>query len=42
MLQNIDKSINTENLKESLNPITTFELGLKENDLQTIKNWFIV
>jgi hypothetical protein len=42
MLQNIDKNINTEKLTESLNPITTFELGLKENDLPTIKNWFIV
>ena len=42
MLQNIDDGIITEKLKESLNPITTFEIGLKENDLPTIKNWYIV
>ena len=42
MLQNIDDGIITEKLKESLNPMTTFEIGLKENDLPTIKNWYIV
>lgn len=42
MLQNIDKSRNTQKLKESLNPITKFQLGLKETDLPTIKNWYII
>ncbi len=42
MLQNIDENRNTQKLKESLNPITTFELGLKETDLPTLKNWYIV
>lgn len=42
MLQNINVRVNTEKLKESLNPITTFELGLKPTDLPTIKNWYIV
>jgi hypothetical protein len=42
MLQNINVTINTEKLKESLNPITTFELGLKPTDLPTIRSWYIV
>lgn len=42
MLQNIDENRSTQKLKESLNPITKFELGLKERDLPTLKNWYIV
>jgi hypothetical protein len=42
MLENIDANVDTLNLKESLNPITKFELGLKETDLPTLKNWYIV
>jgi hypothetical protein len=42
ILENIGITTNTKKLKESLNPITTFELGLKETDLPTIKNWYIV
>jgi hypothetical protein len=30
-----------EKLKESLNPLTRFKLGLKEKDLPTISNWYI-
>jgi hypothetical protein len=33
--------INTDKLKESLNPLTKIKLGLKEVDLPTIKNWNI-
>ena len=28
-------------LRESLNPLTSVKIGLKENDLKTIKNWNI-
>jgi hypothetical protein len=42
MLQNIDENRNTQKLKESLNPITKFELGLQERDLPTLKNWYII
>lgn len=42
MLQNIDENRNTQKLKESLNPITKFELGLNERDLPTLKNWYII
>ena len=41
ILENINTNINTSKLKESINPLTTFELGLKEKDLPTIKNWNI-
>jgi hypothetical protein len=30
-----------EKLKESLNPLTTFKLGLKETELPTKSNWYI-
>ena len=33
--ENIDK------LKKSLNPLTSFKIGLKETDLASIKNWYI-
>jgi hypothetical protein len=42
MLENGNSKIKISKLKESLNPITTFELGLKETDLPTLKNWYIV
>lgn len=41
ILEDINTSIDTSELKESINPLTTFELGLKEKDLPTIKNWNI-
>jgi len=28
-------------LRESLNPLTSVKIGLKERDLETIKNWNI-
>lgn len=42
MLENGNFKIKISTLKESLNPITTFELGLKESELPNIKNWYIV
>jgi len=42
MLENINAKVENVKLKESLNPMTTFELGLKDTDLPTIKNWYIV
>ncbi len=42
MLENIDNTINTKALKESLNPLTKIKIGLTENELPTINNWFIV
>lgn len=41
ILENINTTIDTRELKESINPLTTFQLGLKEKDLPTIKNWNI-
>ncbi len=41
ILENIDTNIKIIELKESLNPITIFELGLKITELSTIKNWNI-
>uniref|UniRef100_UPI00404B4C40 DUF6088 family protein n=1 Tax=Flavobacterium sp. TaxID=239 RepID=UPI00404B4C40 len=41
ILENINTKIDTGELKESINPLTTFQLGLKEKDLPTIKNWNI-
>ncbi len=41
ILENFDSSINTKTLKESLNPLTKFALGLKKIDLPTITNWNI-
>jgi hypothetical protein len=41
ILENTNRKANTVKLKESLNPLTNFKLGLKENDLPTIKNWNI-
>ncbi len=42
MLENCNPEITISKLQDSLNPITTFELRLKETDLPTLKNWHIV
>ncbi|WP_245725333.1 DUF6088 family protein [Paenimyroides marinum] len=42
ILQNIGcKSKELDKLKQSLNPLTTTKLGLKENELPTKNNWYI-
>lgn len=41
ILEELNTNSDTMKLKESINPLTTFELGLKEKDLPTIKNWNI-
>jgi len=41
ILEKIDSNIKTTKLKESLNPLTKFKLGLKRTDLQTVNNWNI-
>lgn len=41
MLENLNIQANTEKLKQSLNPLTKVNLGLKETELPTIKNWNI-
>jgi hypothetical protein len=41
MLESLKTNANTANLKESLNPLTTIKLGLKETDLPNLKNWNI-
>ena len=41
ILEELNTNSDTMKLKESINPLTTFELGLKEKDLSTIKNWNI-
>jgi len=42
IIENIDaKNRELAKLKESLNPLTTIKLGLKDADLPTIKNWNI-
>ena len=41
LLEALNTNSDTMKLKESINPLTTFELGLKEKDLPTIKNWNI-
>ena len=42
LLESLEINVNTDKLKESLNPLTKIKLGLKESDLSTIKNWNIV
>ena len=42
ILEKNNTKVKISALKESLNPITTFELNLKETDLPTIKNWYII
>lgn len=42
VLENIgNKAENIEKLKESLNPLTTIKLGVKESELPTKSNWYI-
>ena len=41
ILENLNIQTNTEKLKQSLNPLTKIQLGLKENELSTIQNWNI-
>ncbi len=41
ILENLNSSTNTNKLKEGLNPLTQFKLGLRESDLPSIKNWNI-
>lgn len=42
VLENTKENVkNLEKLKESLNPLTTFKLGLKETNLPTKHNWYI-
>jgi hypothetical protein len=42
MLENLNIQANTEELKQSLNPLTKVKLGIKETELPSIKNWNIV
>ena len=42
ILENVNSTANLQKLKESLNPLSSYELGLKESDLPTLKNWNIV
>ena len=42
VLENIGKKPKgVEKLKESLNPLTTIKMGVKENELPTKSNWYI-
>jgi len=41
ILENTNSIVKLQKLKESLNPLSSYELGLKESDLPTIKNWNI-
>lgn len=41
ILENINTIVNIQKLKDSLNPLTKFTIGLKASDLPTIKNWNI-
>lgn len=41
MLDMLVSNTNTAKLKNSLNPLTSIKLGLKEEDLATIKDWNI-
>lgn len=41
ILENINSKVTTQKLKNSLNPLTKFKLGLKQSDLATIDNWNI-
>jgi hypothetical protein len=42
MLQHNDYASKAlERLKESLNPLTTIKLGIKESELPTKGNWYI-
>jgi len=41
ILENLDNSISSKELKNSLNPLSKYRLGLKKTDLPTIDNWYI-
>ena len=41
ILEYLNIQVNTEKLKQSLNPFTKIQLGLKESELPTIQNWNI-
>lgn len=41
ILEYLNIQVNTEKLKQSLNPLTKIQLGLKESELPTIQNWNI-
>lgn len=41
VLENINSQANTSKLKQNLNPLTKFELGIKKSNLPTINNWNI-
>ncbi len=41
ILENMNSNIETKKLKDSLNPLTKYKLGLKEQDLPSIKDWNI-
>lgn len=41
VLENINSEISTSKLKQSINPLTKFELGIKKSVLPTINNWNI-
>ena len=41
ILENLNRKISNTKLKESLNPLTKFKLGLKKTDLPTVNNWNI-
>ncbi|NDV45471.1 hypothetical protein D0T49_00190 [Paludibacter sp. 221] len=41
ILENINNQVSTNKLKQSLNPLTKFELGIKKSVLPTINNWNI-
>ena len=41
VLENINTQINTSKLKQSLNPLTKFKLGIEKTVLPTINNWNI-
>ena len=42
IFENKFKSVDTNELKNSLNPLTKVKLGISENELPTIKNWNII
>lgn len=41
ILENLNLKLNLDKLKTSLNPLTKVNLGIKEAELPTIKNWYI-
>jgi len=42
MLENLNIQTNTQELKQSINPLTKVKMGLKDTALPSIKNWNIV